>query len=153
MIKRSIKYALIAVASLGIAASPVPSTENPEHGNKNDGEVNKQAPGTADSHKAEKSKRAIPFHGSLSAKSDSSITVGKRLFQVNSETKILKNGKPASLADGEIGKEVAGQYREQEGKLIAKSIRFGPKPENQGGEKHENKNPETAKSPGDTKPR
>jgi hypothetical protein len=151
MIKYCIKYTLLAVAVLGTAASPVPSAENPEHGNKNDGQVNQQARGTADPHKAEKSKRAIPYHGTLTAKSNSSITVGQRVFQVNSETKILKYGKPASIADGEIGKEVAGQYREEEGKLIAKSIRFGPKPEKQEGEKHENSNLDTSKSPGDTK--
>jgi len=73
--------------------------------------------------------RAIPFHGKLDAKTDSSITIGKRTFEVSSETKLVKDGKPATLADATIGEDVGGSYLETDGKLIAKSVRFGAKPE------------------------
>lgn len=73
--------------------------------------------------------RAIPFNGKLTAKTDASITLGERTFQVDAQTKIMKDGKAATLADGVVGEPVGGQYLNQDGKLIAKSIRFGAKPE------------------------
>jgi DNA-binding NtrC family response regulator len=74
--------------------------------------------------------RAIPFHGNVKALDNNAktLSVGKETFQVNSETKIIKMGKPATLADGEVGEKVAGQYhKDTDGKLTATSIRFGPK--------------------------
>jgi hypothetical protein len=41
----------------------------------------------------------------------------------------MKSGKPATLADGTVGDEVAGSYRKDaDGKNNAVSIRFGAKP-------------------------
>ena len=73
--------------------------------------------------------RGIPFHGKLGAKTDSSITVGARTFEVTSDTKLVKEGKPATLADAVIGEDVGGAYQDQSGKLVAKTVRFGAKPE------------------------
>jgi hypothetical protein len=74
----------------------------------------------------------IPFHGKLKAIDNTAktISVGEQTIQITSETKITKAGKPATLADGTAGDEVAGAYKKTEdGKLDAVSLRFGPKPE------------------------
>jgi hypothetical protein len=122
MIKSTIKFTVMSVAALAIATLPIQAADKPE---KAEGKAKNEAAeqGGKSSH------RAIPFKGKLAAKTDTSITVGERTFEVNAETKIQKDGKKATLADGEVGKEVAGQYREDDGKLVAKMIRFGPKAE------------------------
>jgi hypothetical protein len=76
--------------------------------------------------------RPMPFHGKLKAIDNTAktISVGEMTIQVTSETKISKAGKPATLADGATGDEVAGAYRKTEdGKLEATMVRFGPRPE------------------------
>jgi hypothetical protein len=56
------------------------------------------------------------------------ITVGKRTFQITSETKIRKNDKPATFDDGVVGEECSGYIKpNEEGKLIATTVNFGPK--------------------------
>ncbi len=80
---------------------------------------------------APKKVRAIPFHGKLEAVDNTAktITVGKTTINVTSDTKIMKSGKPATLADGTVGDDVAGSYRKDaEGKNNAVSLRFGAKP-------------------------
>jgi Cu/Ag efflux protein CusF len=75
--------------------------------------------------------RVLPFHGKLKAVDNSAktISVGKETFQVTSATKITKLAKPATLEEGAVGDDVAGSYRKDaDGKLIAVSLRFGPKP-------------------------
>jgi len=78
--------------------------------------------------------RAIPFKGKLGSvdKVNKSITLddkNKRTFQITSDTKIMKAGKPATLDDGVIGDDVRGSYiKGDDGKtLTAKSIYFGAK--------------------------
>jgi hypothetical protein len=73
---------------------------------------------------------AGPFHGKLAAvdKMAKTITVGKRTFQVTSETKIKKAGKPATLSDGVVGEPVSGYVKPAaDGKLMATTVNFGPK--------------------------
>lgn len=70
------------------------------------------------------------FNGKLSAMDTNAmtLTVGKRTFAITSETKITKDGKPATLADGVVGETVAGAYKEDaDGKLTATSIHFDAK--------------------------
>jgi hypothetical protein len=119
MIKSTSKFVLLGVAALAIATMPLCAAENGQ------GKDKKEAPAM----KEKAANRAIPFRGTLASKTDASITVGTRTFEITSETKIVKDGKPATLADGEVGKPVAGSYQEADGKLVAKMIRFGPKPE------------------------
>jgi hypothetical protein len=119
MKKTCSQYLLLGMAALAIAALPIQAADKAEGQAKTEG--------TKEAHKA------VPFHGKLAAKTDSSIKVGEHTFQVTSDTKIMKNGKPATLADGEIGKEVAGQYQMVDGKAVAKMIRFGEKAENKEG--------------------
>lgn len=79
--------------------------------------------------------KGYPFRGKLGAvdKVKHTITVTtkntKRVFPVNDKTKFIKNGKPAKITDGVIGEEVAGYVLKlPDGKLMAKTVRFGPKP-------------------------
>jgi hypothetical protein len=87
-------------------------------------------PATADGEK--KSLRSVPFRGKIDVldKSAKTFKVGTRTFQVVSDTKIMKAGKPAMIEDAAVGDEVGGAYREGEGgKLELVSLRLGPKPE------------------------
>ena len=82
--------------------------------------------------KEAKKASAGPFHGKLAAmdKTAKTITVGKRTFQITSETKMKKGGKPATMADGLVGEEVSGYVKPAEdGKLFATTVTFGPKVE------------------------
>ncbi len=119
MINKIAKFALIillAAAVPGMTAAVSAQTNTP-------------AP------KAAKSK-AIPFTGKLGSvdKVNKTITLAEktkpgRVFQITSETKLVKNGKPATLDDAVVGDAVGGQYTTgADGKLIASSIRFGEKP-------------------------
>ena len=70
----------------------------------------------------------LPFHGTLTAVDTNALTltVGKRAFNMTSETIITKDGKPAVLADGVVGEQVRGAYKKNaEGKLDAVTVRFG----------------------------
>jgi hypothetical protein len=70
---------------------------------------------------------SLPFHGALTAVDTNAmtLTVGKRTFNMTSETIITKDGKPAVLAEGVVGGQVRGAYKKNaEGKLDAISIHF-----------------------------
>jgi len=58
------------------------------------------------------------------------ITVGKRVFQVASDTKIFTAEKtPALFDDAVVAEHITGSYtKADDGKLLAKSIYFGAKP-------------------------
>ena len=122
MIKSTVKLSWLGLTVLALAALPLGAAEQAEKG-----EVKKEAAPPVS--KAERTGVAVPFHGTLTAKTDASISIKERVFEVTSETKITKDGKPATLAEGEIGKPVSGQYRKLEGKLVAKLIHLGGKPE------------------------
>lgn len=53
-------------------------------------------------------------------------TQPKRTFEVTSDTKITKDGKPATLSDGVVGEDVTGSYSTNSaGKMVAKTVHFG----------------------------
>jgi Cu/Ag efflux protein CusF len=86
---------------------------------------------TAAPKKKASANRVVPFHGKLKAIDNSAktISIGNETIQITSETKITKLAKPAMLEDGAVGDEVAGSYRKDaDGKWMAVSLRFGPKP-------------------------
>src|SRR6266550_5510907 len=89
----------------------------------------------ASAEKKSEKKGGNVFRGKVDAvnKTAKTIKVGERTFQVTSETRIMKAGKPATLDDAVVGDEVGGTYKETDGKLNAVSLRIGPRPE--GGEK------------------
>jgi hypothetical protein len=79
-----------------------------------------------------KKKSAHPFRGKLAAvdQTAKTIKIGASVYQVTSQTKITKGGKPATLEDGVVGEETAGYATPTEdGKMAASSLRFGPKAE------------------------
>lgn len=126
--KKYLKLSVLILAAIALAALPLHAAdkpEKPEKPKKEDG-----APANPN--------RAIPFRGKLASKTDSSITVGARTFEITSETKMMKDGKAATLADAVVGDVVGGSYHDKDGKLVAKMVRFGPKPEGDG-EKKEKK--------------
>lgn len=92
---------------------------------------------------AEKKKSgAYPFNGkvaSVGADGKSITLQGKekaRVIQIAPDTRIIKDGKPAKLADATAGESVGGQVKKDDaGKEIAVSLRIGAAPEAKGGEK------------------
>ena len=97
------------------------------------GQVHAQAIDKPAANKTESRKSgATPFHGKLKAVDVAArtITVGERMIQITSDTKIFKAGQPAALEDGVVGEEVGGAYQKKaDGKLDATMVRFGPKPD------------------------
>jgi Cu/Ag efflux protein CusF len=76
---------------------------------------------------------AIPYNGKITAADAAAKTVTlsgekARVLHITSETRITKDGQPATFADAKVGEEVGGQYREVDGKLNAASLRIGPAP-------------------------
>ena len=92
-----------------------------------------------------KKDRPIPFRGKINEvdKSAKTISIGKetkRTIQITDKTKIMKDGKAATLADANVGDEVGGSYlTSASGKLEAGSLRIGPKPESDAKPKKEKK--------------
>ena len=87
---------------------------------------------------AAKKKGVIPFHGKVAAvdAAAATVTVGTTTVNITSETKITKDGKPATLADITVGEKVGGAYKKDEaGKMNAVSIRIGEKAEKAEGKK------------------
>jgi hypothetical protein len=80
---------------------------------------------------AKPKKNNPPFHGNLKAVDTSAktLTVGTLTLQITSDTKITKDGKPATLSDGVVGEPVSGSYtKTADGKLNALIVHFGAKP-------------------------
>ena len=81
---------------------------------------------------AKPKKHHPPFNGKVGAVdvSAKTLTVGTLTLQVTSDTKITKDGQPATLADAVVGEPVSGAYHKTaDGKLDATVIHFGAKPE------------------------
>ena len=122
--KTLIKSFTIAVFSFALAASPhlLAQTTNKAPAEKKSSTEKKEP--------AEKKQASIPFHGNIVTldKNARTITVGKRVFQITSETKIFKSDKPATFTDGAVGDYVTGSYhKSDDGKLVAHSVYFGGK--------------------------
>jgi len=70
------------------------------------------------------------FRGTVSAVDAKAmtLTVGKRTFNVTSDTKITKDGRPAILSDIAVGDKCGGAYKKtDDGKLAATTINVGKK--------------------------
>jgi len=75
-------------------------------------------------------KHGLPFRGKVAAVDTTAmtVTVGTKTFNVTSETKITKDGEPATLSDITVGETIRGSYKKDaEGKLNATVIRIGEK--------------------------
>lgn len=105
--------ALLALPALSRAGSPT------------------NAPAASHAKPPKKAASSLPFRGTVTALDSNTmtLTVGERIFNISSETKITKDGKPAVLADGVAGEPVSGSYRKgADDKLNAATIHFTTKP-------------------------
>ena|ERR1035437_5555759 len=126
MLKSILKLGAIGLLAAAIAGAPTQLLAQT---------TNKTA--TAKKAPAEKKRSGGGVHGNLAAidKVAKTITVGKHTYQITSETKISKAGKPGTLDDGVVGEYVSLGYKAAEdGKLNATKVTFG-KPEAKSGEK------------------
>ena len=128
---------LLATATVCTLAF-LPATLHAQSTNK----VASEKKATKDQKDASEHKSAHPFHGKLAAidKSAKTITVGKSVYQITSETKIKKSEKPAVLEDGVIGEPVSGYAKPGEnGKMVASTLHFGARAESATAKKSEKK--------------
>lgn len=100
-------------------------------------EDNAKKPEAADSSQAAK-KRVLPFHGKVAAVDSTAmtVTVGHTMVNITSETKISKEGKPATLSDITVGENISGAYQKDDsGKKDATVIHIGGKHKGEGKKK------------------
>ena len=89
-----------------------------------------QQPAVEKKDSKEKKSGVLPFHGKLKSVDNTAktIMVGELTLRITSDTKITKEGKPATLEDGVVGEEVGGAYKKTEdGKLNSTVVHFGPR--------------------------
>jgi hypothetical protein len=137
MIKSVIRIGAAGLLAAAIAALPVQLLA--QSTNKPAGEKKASA---AKKESAAKKKSAHPFHGKLAEvdKLAKTIKVGESVYQITSQTKITKDGKPATLEEGVVGEPVTGYVKPTEdGKMAATTVRFGGKAKEKGGEKKKEK--------------
>jgi hypothetical protein len=118
MTKHLLKLGVVALFTALVAAAPV--------------QVLAQAKAADENKERKREVQSLPFNGKLKSVDESAktLTIANRTFQTTSETKFIKDGKPATLEDGVVGEIVGGAYRKaDDGKLVATSVRFGAKPE------------------------
>lgn len=145
MKKNILKIVVLSVVAAAIALGPTPGFAQEKKKDEAASE-NKDAPKEGKKGKRE----GLPARGKLTAvdKTAKTVKVGERTFHVTAETRIRKAGQTAKLDDAVVGEEVGVYYKEEAGKLMALSLRFGPQPEGQakgekkGGEKKEKKKQE-----------
>lgn len=120
-LSKSLAIGLFAVA-VATSSQLVAQTTNKAPVEKKSSTENKES--------ATKNQKSLPFSGNIVTmdKNARTVTIGKRIFQVTSETKIFKADKPATFADGAVGDYVTGSYKKaDDGKLIAHSLYYGGK--------------------------
>ena len=125
---------LLAAAIAGMPVQLLAQSTNKPAATKKSATVKKDS--------AANNKSAHPFHGNLATvdKAAKTIKLGKSVYQVTSETKITKDGKPATLDDGVVGEPVSGYAKPtDDGKMAATMVRFGAKAENKSAEKKNSK--------------
>lgn len=111
------QIALFALVTAVLMAAPVAGHA--------EGKPAKNAPGV----EATK-KHSLPFNGKVAAVDATAmtVTVGSQTLNVTAETKIIKDGKPATLADITVGEPARGSYKKDDaGKLNAATISVGEK--------------------------
>ena len=118
--KNILKISLFAAA---IVAAPAMSYAQ-------DAATNAPAAAADQTAPAKPKKQGLVFRGTVSAIDTNAmtLTVKARTFAITSDTKITKDGQPATLGDGVVGEPVAGAYKKgEDGKLNAVTVHFGAK--------------------------
>jgi len=125
--KKFILSGLAGLLAMAIAGAPAALHAQ---ASTNAAPVEKKADKKPTAEKKTNTQKSLPFRGKVKAIDNNAktLSVGNETFQITSETKITKLGKPATLSDGAEGDQVAGSYhKEADGKLNATMVRFGPK--------------------------
>lgn len=120
--KKQIALFAIVAAALVAAPSVVRAEDKPA----------KSEAGTNAAPHAAKKHGGTPFHGKVASvdAAASTVTVGSLTVNITSETKITKDGKPATLSDITVGEKIAGSYKKDDaGKMDATIIHIGEKGE------------------------
>jgi hypothetical protein len=133
MLKSIVRFGAVSLLAAAIAGMPFQLL-----GQTSDKTTMEKKPAATKSESSTKKKGAHPFRGKLAAvdKTAKTITVGKSVYQITSETKITKDGKPALLEDGVVGDPVTGFSKPaDDGKMVATTVKFGGKGDTKGGEK------------------
>jgi len=115
------QIALFALVAAALIAAPVVVSAQDAQPEK------KQEAGPA-----AKKPRGLPLHGKVAAvdAAAGTITVGQTTLNITPETKLKKQGQPATIADITVGEKITGQYKKDEaGKLNATVINIGGKSE------------------------
>ena len=126
---------LLKIGAVGLLAAAIVGTPAQLLAQSTNKTTTAKKPSGAKTEPATKKKTAHPFRGKLATvdKTAKTIKLGESVYQVTSETKITKAGKPATLEDGVLGEPVSGYAKPTEdGKMTATTIHFGAKPEDTG---------------------
>ena len=119
-------YKIAVLSLLAAALVAMPALSRAEGASTN-------APASSDQTPAKPKKHeGLVFRGTVSAidAKAMTLTVETRTFAITADTKIIKDGKSATLADGVVGELVSGAYKKtDDGKLNATSVHFGAKVE------------------------
>ena len=115
-LKKILVTSLLAVVAFGLAL-PVFAADD-------------QAP---EAPRKAKAPKGMPFNGKIRSvdKTAKTITLDREksnVLQITSQTKLVKDGKPAVFDDITVGEVVGGVAHEKDGKLEVSSLRVGPKP-------------------------
>lgn len=118
MIKSVRKFSLLGLLALAVSGTPIM--------------LHAQETSTASTNKpaAKASAHSRPLRGKVKAMDSTAmtITVGNTTFQITSQTRITKDGKPATFGDGVVGDNLAAQLKKDaDGKWNAVSVNFGAK--------------------------
>jgi hypothetical protein len=131
MMKSVLKIGALGLLAAALAGTPAQllaqSTNNP---------VTAKKASVAKKEATTKTKAAHPFHGKLAEvdKIAKTIKVGESVYQITSETKLTKDGKPATLEEGVVGERVTGYVKPTAGgKMAATTVHFGAKADEKGG--------------------
>ena len=121
--------ALALFAPVAAYAATKTSTPPAPHAAASPAASKKAAPPAA----KDKTERAVPFHGMISAVDQTAKTftiAGKekaRVFKVTDKTVLTKAGAPATMKDVVANEEVRGSYvKAADGSLEAKIVKLGP---------------------------
>src|SRR5438552_5782661 len=135
--KLLLKFAVWSVLAAALTRLPAQiaaqTTNKPAAQNK---PAEKQSP--AEKKESSPKAQSIPFHGHILElnKAAKTVKVDKRIFEINSDTKIYRGEKPAAFEAGILGEYITGSYKKtDDGKLVARSIYFGGKNKEKGKEK------------------
>jgi hypothetical protein len=116
MIKSIVKFTLLGLVAIAVTGTPIVLHA----------QVTNAA--TATNKPPANPSGRLPFRGKVKAIDNTAmtITVETRTFQINSQTIITKDGKPATLSDVSVGDNVTCMVkREKSGKFSAVKLNFG----------------------------